>query len=711
MTSLNISNRLVRYLGLGVLVGIIAFISLSNLVQTSRMDRDLQTLESEYRTLLREVDDLQSDFVKIQNSFAIFVIQEQTDIKPLLSLGKNLLKKIENLKVTLSNQRETELAETFIKSLKEYRVSMVAYSQELRVRRTGQAVRSWEATLLELEEKIQETGSQFKDLVYSDMNAVESRILDRSRRSRRMSIIFGLLGVLVGLIVALLLQRALASPIRKLIDLSRSIADGDLSRDIGKTSDDEIGDLAEAIGIMLQNLRRIVGGIKITSKRVDDVAHDLEKHTEDVSRGAALQGEEIMKVSAAVKDVDRIVGEVGEQFDGLSAALDGSSSSTLELKSSIDEVSAFADQLAAEVEKISSSMVEMDTTMTQNVEYLDSLSTSSEQTATTAEELAASSTEVGRFAQDSVALAENVMELAKERGSGAVRELVEVSRRNSDLVENYSYVIHSLGEKSASISEIVDVIREVADQINLLAINAAIIAAQAGEHGKGFAVVAEEVGNLSVTTTQSVLKIEEMIKSVTKDVSEAVKMMEEVSKGTDSSRVAANQTGVVLKDIEDISSQSAARAREIAEAASEQVDRSQEILKVVTRNLEEVLQIKSAMDEQKRGSKLIVTSTDEIMDATRKLKHSTAEQVKESSVISLGVTETLSFSRKIKEAMEKEKDATRNIVNSMMMIADVADGTGQAMKTLERVVHDLSVLADELVPEVARFRLMEGDEK
>jgi len=709
MTSYNISNRLVRNLGLGILVGIIAFISLVNLVQTSRMDKDLRTFESEYRLRLRQVDDLQGAFVKIQNNFATFVIQEQTDIKPLLSLVKGLLGKVEDLKGSLSNQSEIELSESFTKALKEYRVSMVAYSQELRVRRTGQAVRSWEATLLELEEKVQGVASQFKVLVYEDMNAVEARVLARSRRSRSLSLIFGVLGVLSGLVVALLLRWALANPIMKLIDLSRNIAEGDLSRDVGKTSDDEIGALSEAVGSMLQSLRRIVGGIKITARRVDEVAHDLEKHTAEVSRGAALQGEEIIKVSAAVKDVDVIAGEVGEQFDKLSEALSGSSSSTLELKSSIDEVSAFADQLASEVEKISSSLVEMDTTMSQNAEYLDSLSTSSEQTAATAQELAASSAEVGRFARDSRTLAEDVVGLARERGSSAVNELVEVSRKNRELVENYGSVIHSLGDKSASISEIADVIREVADQINLLAINAAIIAAQAGEHGKGFAVVAEEVGNLSVTTTQSVQKIEEMIKGVTKDVNAAVTMMAEVSKGADSSQAAADQTGTVLKDIEDISSQSAARAKEIAEAATEQMDRSQEILKVVTGNLEEVLQIKSAVDEQKRGSKLIVTSTDEIMDATRKLKQSTAEQVKESGIISQGVSETLNFSGKVKEAMEREKDATRNIVNSMMMIANVADGTGEAMKTLERVVHDLSVLADELGPEMAKFRLGDGD--
>ncbi len=711
MQPLHISIRWVRFIGLGILVGIIAFISIFGVVQTTRIDRDLQTLEMEHRPLLREIDNLLIIFGNITNEFAFFIIQEQTDLKPLLLKVKTLLIDIEVFKKQLAEEGEVELTDSLIVALKEYRVAMVAYSQELKVRRTGQAVRSWEGTLLEREKQIQEVANALKDYVYKSMMDVENEILARTRWTRQLGSILGILGVLAGLVVATLLQRALTIPIRNLIGVSRAIADGDLSRDVGRATDDEIGALSGAISTMLQNLRRIVGEIQKTSKKVDEVAGDLERHTDEVSKDASIQGDEIMKVSGAVREMDRIVGEVSSQFENLSSALDNSSSSTLELKSSIDEVSAFADQLASEVEKISSSLIEMDASMNQNVEYLDSLSASSEQTATTAEELAASSAEVGRFAQESRQLAEDVMELAKERGSNALEELVRVTRRNKDLVDSYSRLINSLGEKSASIGDIVDVIREVADQINLLSINASIIAAQAGEHGKGFAVVAEEVGNLSVTTTESVQRIEEVIKSVRKDVDDAVEMMSEVSEGAESSISTADQTGVVLKDIEDHSSQSADRARQIAEAASEQVNRSQDILKVITKNLEEVLQIKRTVDEQQSGSKLIVTSTDEIMEATRKLKHSTSEQAMESGIISQGVAETLDFSRKMKEAMDKEQEASREIVRSLGMIADVADKTGTAMKALEAVVHDLSTLADKLGPEVARFRLNESDER
>ncbi len=710
MQPMYISIRWVRFIGLGILVGIIAFISIFGVVQTTRIDRDLQTLEAEQRPLLREIDNLLVMFSKITNEFAYFVIQEETDLKPLLVEAKILLGEIEAFKTQLSEEGELEIADSLILALKEYRVAMVAYSQELKVRRTGEGVRSWEAALLEHEEHIQQVANNLKDHVYESMTDVENAILDRTRWTRQLGSILGILGVLAGLVVAFLLQRALATPIKNLIEVSKAIAEGDLSRDVGRAADDEIGALSGAISTMLQNLRRIVGEIQITSKKVDEVADDLEKHTGEVSHGASLQGDEIMKVSESVREMDRIVGEVSSQFESLSTALDDSSSSTLELKSSIDEVSAFADQLASEVEKISSSLIEMDASMSQNVEYLDSLSASSEQTATTAEELAASSAEVGRFAQESRQLAEDVMHLAKERGSNTLEELVKVTRRNKDLVDSYSQLINSLGEKSASIGDIVDAIREVADQINLLSLNASIIAAQAGEHGKGFAVVAEEVGNLSVTTTESVQRIEEVIKSVRKDVDDAVEMMKEVSEGTESSISTADQTGVVLKDIEDHSSQSADRARQIAEAASEQVNRSQDILKVVTKNLEEVLQIKRTVDEQQSGSKLIVASTDEIMDATKKLKHSTSEQAKESGVISQGVAETLDFSRKMKEAMDKEQEASREIVGSLGRIADVADKTGTAMKALEAVVHDLSTLADKLGPEVARFRLEESDE-
>ncbi|MFU8829990.1 MAG: methyl-accepting chemotaxis protein, partial [Phycisphaerales bacterium] len=129
--------------------------------------------------------------------------------------------------------------------------------------------------------------------------------------------------------------------------------------------------------------------------------------------------------------------------------------------------------------------------------------------------------------------------------------------------------VDSLGDRSQKIGEVVDVINEIAEQTNLLALNAAIEAARAGEHGRGFAVVADEVRKLADRTTKATQEIGESIRAIQSETSEAVKRM---SDGTEHVRTGvelATQAGSHLQTIV-TSSREVARLIESIAAASEQ---------------------------------------------------------------------------------------------------------------------------------------------
>jgi len=158
-----------------------------------------------------------------------------------------------------------------------------------------------------------------------------------------------------------------------------------------------------------------------------------------------------------------------------------------------------------------------------------------------------------------------------------VSQAIDGMNRISASVMESARTIETLGKSSDEIGEIIAVIYDIADQTNLLALNAAIEAARAGEQGRGFAVVADEVRKLAERTTKATKEIASMIKSIQSDTDGAVKSMsagtEEVEKGVS----LVNQAGGSLDQIVEVVASVTDMIQQIATAAEEQSAAAEEI--------------------------------------------------------------------------------------------------------------------------------------
>lgn len=168
--------------------------------------------------------------------------------------------------------------------------------------------------------------------------------------------------------------------------------------------------------------------------------------------------------------------------------------------------------------------------------------------ASAVEELTASIGNVSGNARASYVLAQEAGNLA-QRGGGIVDQASAEMRNIAESVNQSSERIIKLGEHSAKISAIAGVIREIADQTNLLALNAAIEAARAGEQGRGFAVVADEVRKLAERTASSTEEITAMIAAIQTETSNAVKTMHEGQERVESGVAMAEEAGRAMKEI------------------------------------------------------------------------------------------------------------------------------------------------------------------
>ena len=227
-----------------------------------------------------------------------------------------------------------------------------------------------------------------------------------------------------------------------------------------------------------------------------------------------------------------------------------------------------------------------------------------EQVATAMNEMSATVSEVARNAANAASAAQDADAQAKN-GSQVVATTVDTIHNLATEVERTAGVIENLKEDSISIGTVLDVIRDIAEQTNLLALNAAIEAARAGEQGRGFAVVADEVRTLASRTQQSTREINDMIERLQTGANEAVSVMQAGREKAEESVEQAGKAGEALQMITQVVDNIKSMNMQIASAAEEQSATAEEINRNIV-NISEVAQ------ETSTGSRQTATASDEL---------------------------------------------------------------------------------------------------
>ena len=224
-----------------------------------------------------------------------------------------------------------------------------------------------------------------------------------------------------------------------------------------------------------------------------------------------------------------------------------------------------------------------------------------------------------------VSKSSNEMELSAENGSGMINGVITKMNIINSHVEKSSNIINNLGERSQSIGEIINTITEIASQTNLLALNAAIEAARAGEQGKGFAVVADEVRELAEKSSLAANQISDLIKSMQDDTSESVNQMNKVIVEVRDGVNAVEEAGRAFKKILESTKGVVNQIKEISVVSKEMAESSEE----ATDSLLKVSKIadKASANTQSvvSASEIQLASMEEVVSATENLNSKAIE--------------------------------------------------------------------------------------
>jgi len=251
-------------------------------------------------------------------------------------------------------------------------------------------------------------------------------------------------------------------------------------------------------------------------------------------------------------DINKLGDSLSDLINQVTESVENTASAALEISSTAESLAASSQEQSAQTDEVASAVEEMSRTVTEN---------------------AMSATRTAEVAQTNG-------QIAKE-GADVVKQTVAKMRDIANVVKNSAINIQKLGDSSKEIGEIISVIDDIADQTNLLALNAAIEAARAGEQGRGFAVVADEVRKLAERTTEATKQIATMIKGIQNETEQAVQVM---NKGTDEVQSGieyADRAGDSLNSILSSTQEVLDMINQIAAASEEQSATSEQISKNV----------------------------------------------------------------------------------------------------------------------------------
>ncbi len=385
---------------------------------------------------------------------------------------------------------------------------------------------------------------------------------DVSRRTQISLVGILLAGIAVAFVAGLALARSLTSTsqvvaaaarriasedLPSFVSAARALAAGDLTRDAAVVSSrlnlhgkDELSQMAHEFDAVVDGLHEAGTAFAAMRLNLESLVKDVQSTARSVADASESLGAASGRTGAAVQRVSQAAERIAAGAEGNSRCAQETEEAVGQLAQAVDGISRGAADQAGQLQRASATA----TQMAQGVEVV-----------------AQSATTVAEASQETKA--------AAEHGRDAVEQTVAGMAEIKQVVSEAAGKVQELGKLGEQIGAVVETIDDIAEQTNLLALNAAIEAARAGEHGKGFAVVADEVRKLAERSSRETKQIGELISQVQSGTQEAVKAMEQGSSKVEAGSEKADQAGRALAQILDAIEDAAARATEIAGSAQE----------------------------------------------------------------------------------------------------------------------------------------------
>jgi methyl-accepting chemotaxis protein len=666
----NLKTSVKLFGGFGILVVLMAIIAGVGYTAMNSINNGMTSMYFDRLLPIKQLGAIKTDLYTIRGDVykALLIPEEKAASEASIPILIN------NVEENLTAYKSSELTDEEVKELAVFEPAWVEYQAAVAEILTLEATGKHEQAIASLVSGGRaSTARKAVGAAIDNLLAINVKIAEETNTqgdvtfasSRNLLIGIAVFSILLAIGCVTVISRSITIPLAIVVKISKAMAVGDLVRDMSdvekdkvRLRKDEIGDIGKSFDSLINYMQgmglaaTIIADNDLTTSVTpksakDELGNSFAKMIAGLRDAVTLIAESANSVTSAAAQLATASEQSGEATSQIATTIQQVALGTAQQTAGVTKTSGSVEQMGRAIDGVAKGAQEQAKAISQASQITSRINTAIEQVANNAQAVTRDSAQAATYSRDG---AKTVKETIT--GMEAIRAKVGLSAAK----------VEEMGTRSEEIGAIVETIEDIASQTNLLALNAAIEAARAGEQGKGFAVVADEVRKLAERSSLATKEIAALIKGIQKTVSEAVTAMQASAAEVESGVSRAHSAGEVLDNIlgaaESVYKQAedaGNAAAKVSAAAAELVEAVDAVSAVIEENTAATEEMAANSTELTQAIENIASVSEENSAAVEEVSASTEEVSAQVEEVSASASSLMEMAQQLQQVVARFK--------------------------------------------------------